>query len=534
MFVRWFCFSWVAASLLMGIVAHGAEAGSDLVGRISRIKSLPETDRAALLDALQDKTLKKLPVAEFESVRKEALRFSEGAIGRRSNGKLIDVVEPADKRLLQIAGEYLNSLPPENTPAHAKAGELYGRISPGAPRISRQVLIDPKSERWHTTGMYAAPGEVVSVRIPEPWAKRGLKVRISGHTDRISLEKKLQRLPTAPSRSFDMTSVETRAASAFGGAVYIDTGDKPLNEAAIPVMISNAIAAPDFKLGSTRPDQWRDSLRSAPAPYAELASDRVILSIPSEWVREIDDPTELMRFWDHVVALHDELGGFARLRTCPERVNVDVQISAGLFHAGYPMQGPQSACQGLADLAKLKTEGNWGWFHELGHEAQRRPDKAWSWDNPYTFDGAVEATVNLFSTHAYNELGISPKGGWAWTVDPKQVAEKARKAIDSKLSYARAEVGTKLAMWLQIRDGFGWAPISAVLKSYSDDQDEHPEMLPKNPQEERDQLCIRLSRQVKRNLYPFLHDVWGMEVSDTARDHVSDLPAWMPDGFTTP
>ena len=48
----------------------------------------------------------------------------------------------------------------------------------------------------------------------------------------------------------------------------------------------------------------------------------------------------------------------------------------GLLHAGYPIQGPTWASEDLVDLAKLSRSGNWGYFHELGHEMQRRPDKA--------------------------------------------------------------------------------------------------------------------------------------------------------------
>lgn len=519
-------------ALLATSQAPAALDDHDAALHIAGLKSLSAADREMLLTKLDPKTLRKLPAAEHEAIQMAALRFSESAIGRRPNGRLIEVTDLTEKRLLQIAGEYLSSLPPEKVTAHPKAGDLFGKISPGAARISRQVTIDPKSERWHTTGLYAAPGEVVVVTVPEPWRNRGLKVRISGHTDRIPLKNKLVRLPEPPSRSFAVTGAETLLASAFGGAVYIDTGTKPIQEPPFSVSISNAVAAPGFKLGSTSPDLWRSSLKSAPAPYAELMSDRVILSIPSEWIRELDDPTALVAYWDHIVGLHDELGGLSRIRTCPERVNVDVQISAGLFHAGYPMQGPQQACRGVVDLTALREQGNWGWFHELGHEAQRRPDKAWSWNNPYTFDSSIEVTVNLFSSHAYNRLGISPKGGWAWTVDPKQVAEKARKASSAGTPYAKADVATKLTMYLQLRDAFGWESIAAVLKSYSDDQSTDPKRLPEGEQAERDDFLVRMSSQVKHDLYPFFHGVWGLELGEDARQKVAGLKPWLPDGFT--
>jgi hypothetical protein len=62
----------------------------------------------------------------------------------------------------------------------------------------------------------------------------------------------------------------------------------------------------------------------------------------------------------------------ARLRTCPERVDVVVQISAGLFHAGYPMQGPQQACRGVTDLATLKQQGKVGLVpRSLGARTER-------------------------------------------------------------------------------------------------------------------------------------------------------------------
>ncbi len=42
----------------------------------------------------------------------------------------------------------------------------------------------------------------------------------------------------------------------------------------------------------------------------------------------------------------------------------------------------------MVDLATLLSKGEWGLFHELGHNHQ---SAAW------TFDGTGEVTVNLFS-----------------------------------------------------------------------------------------------------------------------------------------
>ena len=171
----------IAAGQAWGALDHNSAASS-----IAKLKGLAATDRELLLGELDPKALRKLSAVEREAIQKAALGFSESAIGRRPNGRLIEVTDATEKRLLEIAGEYLNSLPAGKVPPHAKAADLFGKPSPGAARISRQLMVDPKSERWHTTGLYAAPGEVVVVTVPEPWRNRGLKVRISGHTDRMS------------------------------------------------------------------------------------------------------------------------------------------------------------------------------------------------------------------------------------------------------------------------------------------------------------------------------------------------------------
>ncbi|MFZ9941899.1 MAG: M60 family metallopeptidase [Luteolibacter sp.] len=513
------------------LIVFGTGMGSASPADYAEWRKLSPERQRELTPALEAKAFRKLPSKERQEISEAAVRFSADAIGRKPNGKLKFVRDETEKRLLRIAGEYLNKLPADKVPPHPRAADLFGRIPEGAQRVSRSLSIDPSTDRWHSTGLYAAPGEVVKVDVPASWIGKGIKVRLSGHIDNIPQTKDMARLPSPVSRVFEIKETSTNVASAFGGAIYIDMGKKPIKAPPFEVQISNALIAPTFKLGTTTAEEWRETQRRAPAPYAELICSRVAFSVPSEWVRDLDDPSELMRYWDRVVELHDQLGGMSHLRSYRERVNVDVQISLGLFHSGYPMQGPQDHCRKMVDLAGLREQGNWGWFHELGHEAQRRPDRAWGYNNPYTFDNSVEVTVNLFSSHAYDKLRITPKGGWAWTVNPELVAAMARKAIDAKTPYAEAKVGTRLAMYLQLRDAFGWEAIQAVLKSYSDDECANPEKLPKSDQSKRDEFFVRMSRAVNRDLSPFMQKLWGIEISEEAKKLVSDLKPWTPEGF---
>lgn len=443
------------------------------------------------------------------------------------------VSDELDKAALEIAHRIWNRESvnnPGSVTAHPQAERFFGEIPNNAHRVRCRVMVDTSISRWHSTGLYALPGEVVTVEVPEQWVGKGLSIRLSGHHDAIGRRGQWLRPPQSVSVRKPLDAETVEIASRFGGPVYIDTPRQPLNLGRATVVVRGATEAPIFIVGKHDTPTWRD-FRDYPGPYAELVGEKCILSVPSDWVRDLEDPAGLMRYWDRVVELHDELAGTAHLRTSPERINVDIQISAGLYHAGYPLQGPQGQSRNLVDLEALQREGSWGWFHELGHEAQRRPDTAWGWNNCYTFDGSVECTVNLFTAHAMDKLGFDSRaGGWGWSSHADQVAERAKKAVESG-GYQQVGVGEKLAMWLQLRDAFGWEKIGAVLAGYSKDQDENPGALPKDEQDERDQFALRMSRAVGHNLVPFLRDTWKLPISAGVEEQVADLPGWMPEGF---
>lgn len=445
----------------------------------------------------------------------------------------IDAIVPSPKSPVKTAWEkglllreqaILEATPLNQLEKHRTADVVFGPVPDDAPRVAKTVLIDPSVTRWHGTGLYAAPGELVTVAVPEAAVGQGFKIRISGHTDNLKNKSKWLRMPKV-SRVFAIDAAELQVASPYGGALYVDVGGTPSELPPFDVSLDGAVEAPRFVLGESTDAAWVGGIRDLPAPFAELESERLSMSLPSALIRKLGDPTAVMAFWNEVVEHQDTLGTHGDLRTNAERFNVDVQISAGLLHAGYPIQGPTSTAGPLVDSAALLDHGSWGWFHELGHEAQRRPDKSWGWDNPYTFDGAVEATVNIFTTYAFDALGIANRGGWSWTATRVAAMRRALDAVKGAGTFASVGVGHKLAMYLQLRDGFGWETWQTVLAGYNDDP---AEALPKNQAEERDQLLIRFSQAAKHDLGPFMVGVWGLDASPEAAAAVADLPDWLP------
>lgn len=80
--------------------------------------------------------------------------------------------------------------------------------------------------------------------------------------------------------------------------------------------------------GVTTADDW-SQMRTAPSPWAELEFDNIILTVPSDSVRDLERPDKLAALWD------DMMRGIADLAAKPhkfprkERFVTDVQISCG-------------------------------------------------------------------------------------------------------------------------------------------------------------------------------------------------------------
>ena len=72
--------------------------------------------------------------------------------------------------------------------------------------------------------------------------------------------------------------------------------------------VSGGVDAPYFKLGETAASAW-PAIRARAAPWAELATDKVVLTVPARMVRALDDPTALLGVYDAVMdALADFVG----------------------------------------------------------------------------------------------------------------------------------------------------------------------------------------------------------------------------------
>ncbi|MCC6322409.1 MAG: hypothetical protein IT438_13350 [Phycisphaerales bacterium] len=494
-----------AANALSEIIATGKTSGkaSDRIRLASRtaldaVRSLPTNDLILRprIDQLMNEHAARLCPTEQDPLSSK---------------------EPLARLLLAASVERTHTLSPQEIRAHAASNAFPGRVPADAPRQTRSVRIDPRVADWHSTGLYAAPGEVIQVSIPAGAIDHGLRVRIGCHKDALWRLDTWKRVPEV-TRETALTAATTQVASAFGGLVYIDI-DKRFEADPFDVTIANAVEAPLFVLGRTTAEEWRSSIRARPAPWAELACKRIIISVPSTAIRELDDPTPLMEFWDRIAAAQDELATVSNLERHhrPDRIVADVQISAGYMHSGYPIMTHLDAVDEMTRIEKLRA-GSWGLFHELGHNHQQ---------GDWTFGGTVEVTCNLFTLYTMEKAcGREPGQGHGALKDREEKVGRYL-AAGAKFEKWKSDPFLALHMYQQLIEGFGWKTFQQVFAEY---RGLNKQGRPANDDQKRDQWMIRFSRACGHNLGPFFES-WGIPTSAEAREQIKTLPAWMPPGF---
>ena len=415
----------------------------------------------------------------------------------------------AARVLVSLDGRELESLPPTQLKAHPSAASFPGPVPADAKRESASVSVNPRVPGWHSTGLYAAPGEVVTVRVPASSTNAGWKIRIGAHSDRLWHLDSWKRFPDV-SRSYAVKAAETQVASAFGGLLFVET-PKASDGAEVKVEFAGAVRAPHYVHGKTTLAEWKE-LRAAPAPWGELETKKIVLSLPASVLRNLEDPVALMKVWDETLDLVADLAAIPKDRPRAERIVCDEQISAGYMHSGYPIMTWLDMPPRLVSEAHMK-KGDWGIGHELGHNHQV---------GDWTFEGTGEVTCNLFTMYVIDRIGgTKPANG---RVGLPIVAEKfAKYTAGGKPDFAKwqADPFLALAMYVQLQHAFGWDSFKQVFGEYRAlPAGERPKTA-----ERIDQWMVRFSKTVNRNLGPFFQ-AWGLPVTDPALASIAKLPAW--------
>lgn len=512
--------------------------------------AVSHTDSSAVLANLR--SLLEGPLPQATSERAEAAASLSAGAGLRGaaldefltgllalNRKLGPIIPTSEKPLIPGADPLVDavvnletslnlSLPAGKMYAIPAAADYPGEVPDKAAKIDRSLTIDGTWKGWlsgrgaaawaakemRPTGLYAAPGEVITVTAPAEIAGQGFEVVIGAYNGGLENRDKWERYPRLQ-RAVEINDAVTRISSGLGGLVTIRV---PRGAAFGPLafQLSGGIAAPVYVAGKTDLAKWRSEIRRYPAPWAELVSDRIILALPSRFIRDLDNPDEVMQAWNEIIEKSAELcGGVDRNLYRAERIVFERQTSAGYMHSSYPVAAPQdgSVVQAV-DARSLRTEGNWGFFHEYGHNHQH---------DLWALPGTGETTCNLWSVYLFEEWVGKPREQGHDAIRPLDRRQRMNAYFDSGRDFEKDwSVWTALETYLQVQEAFGWEPFKAVFAEYN----ALPESdWPKSQQEKNDQWVIRLSKACGKNLAPFWR-AWNVPLSGSVEEALKDLPVW--------
>ncbi|XP_043974773.1 TRPM8 channel-associated factor homolog [Gambusia affinis] len=376
---------------------------------------------------------------------------------------------------------------------------------------NQQIMITAQTgehEEWISTGLYLSPGMKTEMILPPKFVNRKWTIQIGCQSDKLHKEE-LKRAPYVIKR-FPITSERMQVWNLWGGLIYL-LAPRDVNVKDEKIVVQEAIIAPYYKSGVTKEADW-SSLRKAPAPWAEMEFENIILTVPSHIIRDLENVLAVEKLWNAIMKGVADLAVIPQKLIRKERIVADVQISAGWMHSGYPIMMHSSIGAELFNPQAARTKGLWGEIHELGHNQQRRP-----WEFP---PHTTEATCNLWSVYVHEEvLGLDR----AKAHDSVTAASRKRSVEEyvkrgKKLSDWK--VWTALETYLQLQEKFGWGAFKKVFAAYHD-MTNHP-----NDNEGKMNLYAEtFSRAVNMNLTGFFK-AWGWPIQIATEEKLSNLPLW--------
>lgn len=403
------------------------------------------------------------------------------------------------------------------------------------PVVSKLNYSSPWRSNMYSTGLYAAPGEYIEVIIPAALKDKGLSVQIGCHSDKLNTwvagNEAWRRMPILV-KTQALKSEKTRIASPFGGLIYITASPREEDWKA-KITIRHAVAAPLFELGKTSPAEWEAMLKTNKAPWGELATDNIILTVPDSVLQQVKNPEAVMQLWDLIIKGEMELAQVPQPFYRAQRLVIDEHIGGGFMHSGYPVMVHHSPVRGMLSanvianpqllLKSSRGGANWGFFHEIGHNLQNLD---------WVFGGTTEVSCNFFSLYLFDRL-MGGRDDAHSGVSNASTQRAMKNYFAAGVSYDKWRNDPFLALILfrQLQEAFGWEAFKAFFRAYQEMAANDPSgRYARTDGQKRDLWVKTFSRITGRNIGPFF-EAWGIPISNEAKQEVAPLTPWMPYNF---
>ena len=278
---------------------------------------------------------------------------------------------------LYLNGEYIN----RDLFKHVFSDGLYGgNIDDNEQSVKKEIKLNPVSNTNYITGLYAPPGEVITVEISESdLAKIGgsltFLIGFYTHNNIISINKQSIGIKRVPNLSNSLTIRKTPGyiGSFLGGPIYISN---PSKKKQFTVTISGAVPYKHIIFGATTKEEFAQ-MSSYTAPFFEFdIRDSIRYSGGLSNVKDYDYDSLILNliFWDKCLRTsrqvpsgsNKNLGIHFLFDPC---VNSNGALALAYVGANW-CQVPPSFALAL-DFETATKYGVWGHIHELNHHFQK-------------------------------------------------------------------------------------------------------------------------------------------------------------------
>lgn len=451
----------------------------------------------------------------------------------------LNIASLKQKTAYRLSGEMQEKLLKERPELKGKAfgiDNFPGAVPDSARRVDKTISVTVQVGkqglsdmpdgyfRPHSTGLYVPAGEKVKVILPEKYFDQKLKVLIGVHDDDlVNVADQINRIGFNLVKTFELASDTTEIYSPYGGLLELAISDTTTLKK-IDLRVLGAVNAPYFKLGETDEALWNSTIKNYAAPWAELATDKIVFTVPSYRIRDLKNPAALLKFYDQVMDADADLRTIDRNRVHTERIIVDQQVAYGaLFTMPYKIVAPdEDESTGIMlSVDLIKRLGSWGLFHELGHRHQ-----FWELD----YEGLGEVTVNLYSMYIFDQVLKLGKYHNHDNIPSKEgVIEKIKTYMRGNPSYDKFknDPWIALSMYIQIIEQFGWDAIKASNKVYADlPRDQYPA----NNEQKIDLWYKTICTTTQSDMADFF-DTWKIPVSASAKAEIRKrgYAVWLPE-----
>jgi len=257
----------------------------------------------------------------------------------------------------------------------------WTEILPWAPKLrdgfqdavseSTKIVLSGESTGYQPLGMYAPPGSIVTVTLPQSTVNNGYTIQVGEKLDDLRKAKPADHWERAPyvTRQFDIVAHTTKVINVFGGALYLHVPE--VTASPIEITIKNALPMPVYTKNQTGVDDWVLQVASTYSPVVILQEPgRVRMVANTQAAADVAQPDQVIDFWSGFHRHHAELAQEPVARNYESHWVFDEQVGYGYANA----TKDRIVFPALALPWALRTQtGNEDWWlfgHELGHQFQ--------------------------------------------------------------------------------------------------------------------------------------------------------------------